>query len=176
MKLRSLSGLVAWALFSTALIAQQLTGTMSGVVKDSQGAVRRGVTVTVSGDALVGGARTAVTGEKGTYQFATLPPGTFNVKFELSGFKTLKREGVTIQAALKTGVDAAMGMGTFQGTVTVSGEARTIDTTTAAETSIDAIPTGGIVLTLDPREGDFEVGDVRIDGKTITEVKGQRPR
>ena len=78
---------------------------------------------------------------------------------------------MTIQAALKTGVDAAMGMGTLEGTVTVSGEARTLGTTTAAQTDID-----GIVLSLDPREGDFEVGDVRIDGKTITEVKGQRPR
>ena len=171
MKLRALSCLVAWGLFSTTVIAQQLTGTMSGVVKDSQGAVQRGVRVTVSGDALVGGARTAVTSETGTYQFARLPPGTFNVKFESSGFKTLKREGVTIQAALKTGVDAAMGMGTLEGTVTVSGEARTLGTTTAAQTDID-----GIVLSLDPREGDFEVGDVRIDGKTITEVKGQRPR
>ena len=175
MKLRLLSCLVGWGLLSTAVLAQQLTGTMSGVVKDSHGAVLRGVTVTASSDALVGDARTAVTSEMGTYQFA-LPPGTFKVNFELSGFKTLKREGVTIQAALKTGVDAAMGMGTVEGTVTVSGEARTIGTTAATPTNLDAISTDGIVLSLDPREGDFEVGDVRIDGKTITEVKGQRPR
>ena len=176
MKLCVSSGLLALGLLSTAAVAQQLTGTMAGVVKDSQGAVVPGVTITASSETLTGGARTAVTDETGNYQFTALPPGVFNVSFEMAGFKTLKRERVTIQASLETSVDAAMGTGTVEGTVTVRGEARTAKTTTATEADTDAIPVGGVVLTLDPREGDFEAGDVRIDGKTITEVGGQRPR
>jgi hypothetical protein len=146
---------------------------MSGVVKDAQGAVLRGVTVKVSSDTLAGGARTAVTSEAGTYQVAALPPGTFTVSFELTGFKTLKREGVTIQPALKTGVDAAMGTGTVEGSVIVRGEARTVDA--SAEIGNDSA-LDGIVLTLDPSVGDAEGGRVQIDGKTIKGVEGPRPR
>ena len=43
-----------------------------------QGGVLPGVTVTVSGESLIGGNRTTVTGEAGSYQF-TLPPGTYPV-------------------------------------------------------------------------------------------------
>ena len=175
MRFRILSCLLALGVLATTAAAQQLTGTMSGVVKDAQGAVLRGVTVRISSDALVGGARTAVTSEAGTYQVAALPPGTFTVSFELTGFKTLKREGVTIQTALKTGVDAAMGIGTVEGSVTVSGEARIVDTSAQTEVSIDNA-LDGVVLSLDPRVGDAEAGQVKIDGKTITEVEGQRPR
>jgi hypothetical protein len=149
MKLRALLWLVGFSLLSTPAATQQLTGTMSGVVKDPQGTVLRDVTVKISGVALARGARTAVTNEKGTYNFAALPPGIFTVSFELSGFKTLKREGVTIQAALTTGVDAVMGTGTLEGTVIVSGEARIIDTTTPTKANIDAFPLDGIVLSLD---------------------------
>jgi len=174
MKLRILSCLLVLGALSTTAAAQKLTGTMSGVVKDAQGVVLRGVTVKVSSDPLVGGARTAVTSEAGTYQVAALPPGTFTVSFELTGFKTLKREGVTIQPALKTGVDAAMGTGTVEGSVIVRGEARTVDASTQTEIGNDALD--GIVLTLDPRVGDAEGGRVQIDGKTIKGVEGTRPR
>lgn len=163
----------ALALLSTVAVAQSRTGTMSGVVKDAQGAVLRGVRVKVSSAALPGGARTTVTTETGAYRFAALPPGTFTVSFERAGFKTLKREGVTIQAALKTGVDAALGTGTMDGTVTVSGEARTIDA--ATERQIDASALDGVVLTIDRKVGDTEGGSVRVDGKTITGVDGARP-
>ena len=102
MKLRLLSCLLGLGLLSTSAVAQQLTGTMSGIVKDSQGAVVPGVTVTATSDALLGGPRTVVTNEMGTYQFTTLPPGTFQLSFGLSGFVTLKREGVVVQVAQNT--------------------------------------------------------------------------
>jgi len=66
MKLRLLSCLIGLGLLSTSAVAQQLTGTMSGIVKDSQGAVVPGVTVTAASDALIGGPRTVVTNETGT--------------------------------------------------------------------------------------------------------------
>lgn len=126
----------------------QQSGTLSGIVKDAQGGVLPGVTVSVSGEALIGGARTAVTGESGSYQIAALPPGTYTVGFELAGFAPLKREGVVIQVAGNARVDVELGVGTLQETVTVSGESPVVDvSSTVTQTNInkelfDAIPTG----------------------------------
>ena len=127
MKLRLLSCLIGVGLLSTSAVAQQLTGTMSGTVKDSQGAVVPGVTVTATSDALIGGPRTVVTSETGTYQFTTLPPGTFQLTFGLSGFVTLKREGVAIQVVQNTRVDAELQVGSLEESLTVTGSSPVVD-------------------------------------------------
>src|SRR5918993_2351756 len=81
---RATGATVLLLLTSTAALGQQ-TGTLTGVVRDAQAAVLPGVTVTVSGESLIGGTRNTVTGAAGSYQF-TLPPGTYTVMFELGGF------------------------------------------------------------------------------------------
>src|ERR1051325_5433887 len=116
--------LIALVPLSTAAAAQQATGTLSGIVKDAYGAPLKGVKVTVSGSSP---ARTAITTDKGTYQLAAMRAGTFTIKFELSGFNALTRQGVTVQPAIKTTVDAAMGSGAMQGSVIVGGDLRTLD-------------------------------------------------
>jgi hypothetical protein len=136
---------VAVSMPSTAH-AQQ-TGTLTGVVNDAQGGVLPGVTVTVSGESLIGGSRTTVTQDAGSYQFA-LPPGTYVLAFELTGFAPLKREGIIVQVARTARVDVELGVGSLQETVTVSGESPVVDvSTTVTQTNIDknlfeAIPTG----------------------------------
>jgi hypothetical protein len=147
MKLRLLSCLIGLGLLSTSAVAQQLTGTMSGTVKDSQGAVVPGVTVTAASDALIGGPRTVVTNETGAYQFTTLPPGTFQLTFGLSGFVTLKREGVAVQVAQNTRVDAELQVGSLEESLTVTGLSPVVDVlSTTTQTNIpkdmfEAIPT-----------------------------------
>jgi len=132
---------------SSSALAQQ-TGTLSGVVRDAQGAVLPGVTVTASSDALIGGARSTPSGETGSYQLTGLPPGTYSIAYDLSGFTPLKREGVIIQVAQVTRLDVALSLGTIQETVTVSGDSPVVDTSsTVTQTNItkdlyDAIPTG----------------------------------
>ena len=127
--------------------AAQQTGTLTGVARDPQGAVLPGVTVTVSGEALIGGTRTTVTGEAGGYQFA-LPPGTYTLAAELTGFAPLKRDGVIVQVAVTARVDLELGVGTLQETVTVSGASPVVDvSSTVTQTNIqkelyEAIPTG----------------------------------
>ena len=54
------------------------TGSISGEVKDDQGGVLPGVTVTATSPALVGGTATAVTNEAGIYRFPAVPPGEYN--------------------------------------------------------------------------------------------------
>lgn len=135
------------ALLATWPAAAQQTGTLTGVARDGQGAVLPGVTVTVSGEALIGGPRTTVTGEAGSYQFI-LPPGTYALGAELSGFAPLKRDGILIQVAVTARVDLELGVGTVQETVTVSGASPVVDvSSTVTQTNIqkelyEAIPTG----------------------------------
>ena len=132
---------------SAPAFAQQ-TGTLSGVVRDSQGGVLPGATVSVASPALIGGSRASTTGELGSYQFTSLPPGAYNVTYELSGFKSLKREEVRIQVAQTTRLDVELGVGSLQETVTVSGGSPVVDvSSTTTQTNIskdlfDAIPTG----------------------------------
>jgi hypothetical protein len=126
----------------------QQAGTLSGVVKDAQGAVLPGVTVTASSPALIGGARTAVTGETGAYQLTAIPPGSYVVTYELTGFTTLKREDIVVRVAQTTRLDVELAVGALQETVTVSGESPVVDvSSTTTQTNIDkelyeAIPTG----------------------------------
>ena len=139
-----------WVIVLVALAAPaaaQQTGTLTGTVRDAQGAVLPGVTVTTTGETLIGGSRTTVTGEAGSYQVA-LPPGTYVVAFELAGFAPLKREGIIVQVARTARVDVELGVGNLQETVTVSGASPVVDvSTTVTQTNIDkalyeAIPTG----------------------------------
>jgi hypothetical protein len=135
------------AMVSTPAWAQQ-TGTLSGLVRDAQSAVLPGVAVTATSPALIGGARTTVSGDTGNYQFAALPPGEYTVTYELSGFTPLKREGVVVQVARTTRLDVELAVGTLQETVTVSGESPVVDTSsTVTQTNItrelyESIPTG----------------------------------
>ncbi len=135
-------------LMMPALAYAQQTGTVVGAVRDAQGGVLPGVTVTIAGDAIIGGSRVVVTGEAGAYQFTTLPPGTYTVSYELAGFTPLRREGVVVQVARTIRLDVELGVGTLEETVTVSGESPVVDvSSTVTQTNIskdlyEAIPTG----------------------------------
>src|SRR5262245_56769730 len=89
-----------WLLVATTLallpnIAAAQTG-IAGSVKDTTGAVLPGVTVEASSPALIEKARTAVTDDRGEYKIVDLRPGTYTVTFSLSGFATVKREGIEL--------------------------------------------------------------------------------
>ena len=75
------------------------TGTIQGRVTDSQGAVLPGVTVTATSPSALG-AQTTVTSETGNYRFPAVPPGNYEVSYELAGFNTLKRSGISISLGL----------------------------------------------------------------------------
>jgi hypothetical protein len=85
----------------------QSTGTLTGVVQDATGAVLPGVTVTVTnlGTALT---RDVVTDGVGRWTMPALPPGNYEVTCELPGFKKLKREGVTVEAAVSRTLEATL--------------------------------------------------------------------
>src|SRR5688500_1826101 len=105
------------------------TGTIQGRVMDSQGAVLPGVTVTATSPSALG-AQTAVTSETGNYRFPAVPPGEYELTFELAGFNTLKRSGIQITLGFTANVNVELALATLQETVTVSGQSPVIDTST----------------------------------------------
>jgi hypothetical protein len=104
------------------------TGTIQGRVADAQGAVLPGVTITATSPSMPG-VQTAVTSETGNYRFPAVPPGTYSLSYDLSGFNPLKREGVEIRLGFTATVNVELALATLQETVTVSGASPIIDTT-----------------------------------------------
>src|SRR5215510_8729042 len=81
---------------TTAFPQSQITGNIAGRALDSSGALIPGVEVSVTSPAMIGGARTAVTDETGSYRFTLLPSGTYRVTFSLVGFKTRNIDDVIV--------------------------------------------------------------------------------
>lgn len=79
-------------------VAQGVTGSLIGTVKDNQGGVLPGAAVRVSSPALIGGPATLTTNEKGQLRFPALPPGSYMLDIEMQGFATYHEEDIPIGA------------------------------------------------------------------------------
>jgi hypothetical protein len=77
--------------------AQQSSASVAGVVRDESGGVVPGVTVEASSPALIEKVRSGVTDEAGQYRIVDLRPGTYSVTFTLTGFATVKRDGIELR-------------------------------------------------------------------------------
>ena len=104
----------------------QTFGELVGKVTDDQSAVLPGVTVTLSGPAVMG-TPTAVSGPTGMYRFPAVATGTYTLKFELSGFAPLVRAGIIVPVRETVTVDAQMKLAALQETVTVNSASPTVD-------------------------------------------------
>ena len=67
------------------------------------------------------GSQSQVSNENGSYRFPAVPPGTYELTFELAGFNTVKRGGVQISLGFTANVNAELAVATLQETVTVTG-------------------------------------------------------
>jgi hypothetical protein len=102
-------------------------GTITGVVKDASGAVLPGVSVEAASPVLIEKARTATTDGSGQYRIVDLRPGTYTVTFALSGFTTIKREGIELTGTFVATVNGELKVGSIAETVLVTGEAPIVD-------------------------------------------------
>jgi hypothetical protein len=112
------------------LTAQTLSsGSIEGTVADESGGVIPGVTVTVSSPALQVGQISRVTDAQGFYRIPDLPAGQYEVRFELVGFRTVVRSGLTLTTAFNMRVDARLELGALEEVITVTSEAPLVDLT-----------------------------------------------
>jgi len=109
--------------------AQTQLGTVTGAVKDEQGGALPGVTITLTGKT---GSRTTTTDTKGEYRFPAIAPGLYEVKAEMSGFRSKRIGSVDVPVASVANVDLNLSVGGVSETVDVVGEATLVDTTSAA--------------------------------------------
>jgi hypothetical protein len=138
----------ALLLVAASAAAQVQTGSIVGVASDPSNAVLPGVTVSMSGERLIGGVQTQVTDATGTYRFDRLPPGAYTVKFELPGFKTVTRDGIQISASFTATVNATLEVGSVTESITVTGDSPTVDTrsnlqqTVMTQEILEGVPSG----------------------------------
>ena len=87
---------ISWTQSATNL------GTIAGTVRDATGALLPGVTVEAASPVLIEKTRSVVSDGSGNYRIEDLRPGTYTVTFTLSGFSTLKRDGLLVSGSAVT--------------------------------------------------------------------------
>jgi hypothetical protein len=150
----AIAAFAALAVLTVAAPDAAAQSSITGVVKDMSGAVLPGVTVEAASDALIEKVKTAVTDGNGVYRLVDLRPGTYILTFTLPGFQTVRREGLTIAAEFTATVNADLRVGELAETITVTGEAPVVDTTTAVHTAvldrsaIEELPSGRMIQSI----------------------------
>jgi hypothetical protein len=143
-----LAALTTAALPAESAAQAVASGTIAGVVRDTSGAVMPGVTVEAASPALIEKTRSAVTDAEGNYKIIDLRPGAYVVTFTLSGFSTLRREGIELSTGFTATVNADMKVGALEETLTVTGASPVVDTQNTrtqnvlSRETLDSLPTG----------------------------------
>jgi hypothetical protein len=106
--------------------AQEEAGII-GLVTDESEAVLPGVTVTATSPALQIPSLVAVTDQRGEYRLTPLPIGTYTVEYALSGFRSVRREGIRLTVGFTAKIDVALKVGSLEETITVSGATPVVD-------------------------------------------------
>ena len=150
-------GVLAFCLILLAAIsvsAQLPTGTILGTVRDTSGGVVPGATVTITNtDTSL--TRTGTTDATGSYRFPALPVGHYRVEVTKEGFSALTRTGITLEVAQEAAIDVTLQVGSTGQSVTVTGEAPLVQTTTST--------IGGLV-------NEQQVADLPLNGRNLVDL------
>ncbi len=121
--------MLALLLISSAALAQITTGTVSGTVKDPQGAVIPGATVVLISDTRGTKSAPAVTNETGDYVFPNVTADTYTVEVSLDAFKTVRRTGIAVSGGDRVGIPPlTLEPGALAETVTVVADSPLVQT------------------------------------------------
>src|SRR5438874_1392771 len=104
---------------------------ITGVVKDASGGVLPGVTVEAASPVLIEKVRSVASDATGQYRIVDLRPGTYSVTFTLTGFSTVKREGIELSGNFVATVNGELKVGALEETITVTGETPIVDVQSA---------------------------------------------
>ena len=94
-----------------ALAIGEVSGRLGGVVQFLAGKAKEpaaGVPVTIKSPQLIGGPQTVTTADDGSYQFQSLPPGTYELSIRVEGFRAVERRGIEVVAAQLASVDVLL--------------------------------------------------------------------
>src|SRR6266852_1548150 len=117
---------VAVILLLPSLASAQAT--ITGVIRDASAAVLPGVSVEAASPVLIEKTRTVVSDGTGQYRITDLPPGTYALTFSLTGFTTVKREGLAVSGSGVIAANADLRVGAVAETVTVTAASPVVDT------------------------------------------------
>jgi len=151
----------AYLVFANAVpvFSQTTTGRILGEIHDQTGAALVGATVTVS-DAERGTTRVVTADAAGAYVVSALPPGTYSIRIEAKGFKTLQRPNVLLEVAKDADLDFSLQPGNVTETVTVVNDVPLVDTTSA---------------TLGGTLSNKEINDLPLNGRNYENLLQLRP-
>jgi hypothetical protein len=134
---RNLSSLAAiFLLFCQYAGSQTVTASLSGSIQDEQEASVRGAKLTLR-DPAKGVSREALSEANGSFNFSQLPPSTYELLVETSGFAKARYEKITLNANDQRALRITLKLAQRDETVTVSGEAPLVSESPAVATSVD---------------------------------------
>jgi hypothetical protein len=173
----------ALLLSGTARAQTALSAAIAGEVKDATGALLPGVTVEAASPALIEKVRTVVTNAQGRYQIVDLRPGPYTVTFSLTGFNTVRREGLELSTGFTANVNADMQVGSLAETITVSGASPVVDTQNVRLQNVftrellDVLPTGKSIAALGALTlGATPQGSGNFSGHDVAGNKGENTK
>jgi Carboxypeptidase regulatory-like domain/TonB dependent receptor len=144
---------------SPSLSAQTQTGTLTGAVTDSTGAILVGAKVTITNEG-TDVTQTTTADAQGRYLVPLLPAGAYDVQASLTGFQTVVHKGITLAVGATPVVDFALPVGKVSETITVEGEVSQVDTQTAAVSSLVSSQ---------------QVSQLPLNGRNFTQLIGLAP-
>jgi outer membrane receptor protein involved in Fe transport len=178
MRVNTFAALIAVSLLAVPAAAQEQRGSILGVVTDASGAVLPGVTVEARSPSVVG-VSTSVTDDQGNYRFPALPPGTYQVSANLTGFVAASVTDAVVTLGKQLTINLTMKLAGLTESVTVTAESPIIDvkanavTASVDSTLIALIPKGrGLLSVLTQIPGtnnENRGGGLMIDGASGSE-------
>jgi hypothetical protein len=147
-RLRFCLVLFSVVILALGAVAQVENAQLEGTVTDPSNAAVSGAKITITNQS-TGLSIHATTNQSGVYSATELPPGTYKITVEASGFKSFADSGVTLNAGITARVDAKMQLGQAREIVEVTGEAAIVNTeqsqlsTTIGSTQISNLPLNG---------------------------------
>ncbi|QHN05338.1 TonB-dependent receptor [Granulicella sp. WH15] len=126
---------VAAICFTTSVIAQSTTATISGLVLDSAGKVITDADVAILNEA-TGLQYNSKTNNVGLYAVSILPPGQYRVQVSKNGYKTIIKSDTTLNVQSAVALNFTLPVGAASESITVEGESSLINTTDASVSTV----------------------------------------
>jgi hypothetical protein len=143
--------LAVWVLVAFSLaagapgFAQSGRGTLTGMVKDSTGAIVPGASLTLQ-EVNTGSRFATIAGPQGLYTFPELQPGTYALTVTSAGFESYKQNGITVSVGSTATVNTVLNIGSTTQSIVVTSDASQVQTessdigTTVPSTLIEDLP------------------------------------